>query len=545
MATQLEQIKHVQGMPFRVTVDGFAFLRPDRSRSGRHLCILTHFHSDHTAGLTKCFQGELLCTQITADLVVNVIGVDARYVHPLELRRTYEFDGLEITALDAFHCPGAAIFLLSNKLTGYTVLHTGDFRAAPHLQQDELLLAHRLDTIFLDTTYCSPRYAFADQAEVLAMVEQITKRELEEEPDTCFVVGTYQIGKEKCAGCLLCMRAVWGGDCAADWKLFCRVVKTVVQAAGSKCFVTAPKERLLRLCQMWDDDIFTTQKEEGVRVFIRSLMDTMPNGSPSIAAPEPEESRFKRVVLFRPTGWTLKKDAAAQYKPWIEGNKRQYAVPYSEHSSFDELVAFVRAMKPRCGDLHVLWSPCLFCFVIEYSCASFCYRRIIPTVNAVSDQRTENMLKHFLPFMDLSSDKKRLDSYFATPRPSKVARLESETVTVTEVDEVDEVAEVAQEDAQETAVSSHVVELEQTIETVETTEEVVDLESVDIEEQKRIWEQIRVRVEYSTAATTTTKGFVEEAAVSSQSSCSAAHTPNLPKRQSSLKAFFVDRKSSS
>ena len=76
-------------------------------------------------------------------------------------------------------------------------MHTGDFRAALQLQTDELLLAQRIDTIYLDTTYCAPKYTFAEQSEVLDMVAEITKRELEEEPTTCFVVGTYQIGKEK------------------------------------------------------------------------------------------------------------------------------------------------------------------------------------------------------------------------------------------------------------------------------------------------------------------------------------------------------------
>ena len=39
-------------------------------------------------------------------------------------------------------------------------------------------------------------------------------------------------------------------------------------------------------------------------------------------------------------------------RPWVEngGATRCYSVPYSEHSSFDELVAFVEARAPRAGD---------------------------------------------------------------------------------------------------------------------------------------------------------------------------------------------------
>lgn len=42
-------------------------------------------------------------------------------------------------------------------------------------------------------------------------------------------------------------------------------------------------------------------------------------------------------------------------------------------------------------------------------------RKIIPTVNASSGPAVEKLLKHFLEFMDLSQDRKRLDSYFCKP----------------------------------------------------------------------------------------------------------------------------------
>lgn len=42
-------------------------------------------------------------------------------------------------------------------------------------------------------------------------------------------------------------------------------------------------------------------------------------------------------------------------------------------------------------------------------------RKIIPTVNASSGAAVEKLLKHFLEFMDLSQDRKRLDSYFCKP----------------------------------------------------------------------------------------------------------------------------------
>lgn len=34
-------------------------------------------------------------------------------------------------------------------------------------------------------------------------------------------------------------------------------------------------------------------------------------------------------------------------KPWIDGNARVYSLPYSEHSSFNQLKDFVRAVRPK------------------------------------------------------------------------------------------------------------------------------------------------------------------------------------------------------
>lgn len=34
-------------------------------------------------------------------------------------------------------------------------------------------------------------------------------------------------------------------------------------------------------------------------------------------------------------------------KPWVDGNARVYSLPYSEHSSFNQLKDFVRAVRPR------------------------------------------------------------------------------------------------------------------------------------------------------------------------------------------------------
>jgi DNA cross-link repair 1A protein len=79
------------------------------------------------------------------------------YIYPLELDTNYVIEGVTVTLLEANHCPGAALihFQLSD---GKTYLHTGDFRASKSMQLHPLLQRGRVNLVYLDTTYCNPKY---------------------------------------------------------------------------------------------------------------------------------------------------------------------------------------------------------------------------------------------------------------------------------------------------------------------------------------------------------------------------------------------------
>ncbi|GLC45044.1 hypothetical protein PLESTM_001680700 [Pleodorina starrii] len=105
MASQVENIKWVPGTDF--LVDGFAFKSPRCSHY-----FLTHFHSDHTVGLNKSFDGGIIyCSHITARLLVHDMGLKPKLVKPLSVGRSVVISGVRVTPLDANHCPGAVMFL--------------------------------------------------------------------------------------------------------------------------------------------------------------------------------------------------------------------------------------------------------------------------------------------------------------------------------------------------------------------------------------------------------------------------------------------------
>ncbi|CAN9509253.1 unnamed protein product [Ophioblennius macclurei] len=306
--------KKIPGTKF--TIDAFRYGEIE----GITAYFLTHFHSDHYGGLTKNATFPIYCNRITGNLVKSKLKVAEQYVNILPMNTEVTVDGVKVILLDANHCPGAAMLLFFLP-DGQTVLHTGDFRADPSMETYPELLSCRVQTLYLDTTYCSPEYTFPKQQEAINFAANSAFELVTLNPRTLVVCGSYSVGKEK-------------------------VFLALAEVLGSK--VCLSRDKFNTMCCLESDQIRerVTTDWKAARVHVLPMMQLTFN---KLQAHLARFSRqYDQLVAFKPTGWTFSQqvDSVEDIKPQISGNISIYGIPYSEHSSFLELKRFVQWLKP-------------------------------------------------------------------------------------------------------------------------------------------------------------------------------------------------------
>lgn len=304
--------------------------------------FLSHFHADHYGGLGPSFdRGQIFCSQVTANLLITALGVSAACVRPLPMRQEVSLQTGEpgsapcyVTLIDANHCPGAVCFIFRLP-SGKTHLHTGDFRFDQE-HPDHYQLTQRstpFDSVYLDTTYCDRRYDFPAQRLVVHEAIQFMKSFLPD-PRTLFVVGAYTIGKE-------------------------RIFLKAAQEFQFRVLCSASKYKILScLCLPPEELALITKDEESARIHVVPIGTINLKGMEKYLRSRP---RWKRVVALKPTGWTFAPLGAEDPAKAPCGNNIAVksktlpgglqvvtgSLPYSEHSSFGELRAFVSSVKSR------------------------------------------------------------------------------------------------------------------------------------------------------------------------------------------------------
>uniref|UniRef100_A0A2Z5TTX0 DNA cross-link repair 1A protein n=1 Tax=Reticulitermes speratus TaxID=60591 RepID=A0A2Z5TTX0_9NEOP len=312
--------------------------------------FLSHFHSDHYGGLSRSFSKPIYCSKITAALVKMKLLVDEKHLHVLDTDVPQKINGVLVTALEANHCPGSVMFLFQLQ-DGRNHLHVGDFRADPKMESYPCFWNLTIDKLFLDTTYCEPRYTFPVQSETVQRVVELAVEHNRRAPSTLFVCGTYTLGKEN-------------------------VFLGIVEALNCKLWANDGKRKVL---ECLDNQIINerlTNRQWAAQVHVCRMSDL--NISFLQSYLKHHEGIYTHIVAFIPTGWEMSRKSKTLdiVNTVSRGNITIYGVPYSEHSSFTELRRFVQFLRP-----------------IE----------IIPTVNAADPTKRNAMTEYFKRWLSEAS----------------------------------------------------------------------------------------------------------------------------------------------
>eukprot|EP00775_Hariotina_reticulata_P004079 gene4079-4326_t len=377
--------KCVPGTSF--TVDGFRCQQPWVTAYW-----LTHAHSDHYSGITENWAaGPIYCSPITAALVQQITGVHRQFLHPLELNKPHKVQGAEVTLVDANHCPGA-VLLLFRLPDGRRLIHTGDMRYCQAMKGNQHLEAFRgADAVYLDTTYCSPKYTFPAQDAAVEFVASCIHQLLQEDDAAASVKPAADIAAEQDAPGLLE-----------------RLLLATAQRTGRRLLVSPRKLRLLRCQGLTQEQLeasFTLDPAESPIQVVSwgHLGDAWPYFRPNFTNMEEarQQAGAQEVVGFVPTGWLweMKKmkaaaaDGSYSFPFRTKGACTVHLVPYSEHSSFSELREFIGWLRPK---------------------------QVVPTVGAsdsgsAGDKARVSMLQHFRVLEALSS--KGMEGQLGDPGP--------------------------------------------------------------------------------------------------------------------------------
>ncbi|XP_036961004.1 5' exonuclease Apollo isoform X2 [Acanthopagrus latus] len=261
-------------------------------------------HSDHTVGLTSTWSNRpIYCSPTTATLLKLKLQVKEQWIHPLELGDPYLLplddigkEGLTVTLIDANHCPGAVMFLFEAYFG--SILYTGDFRYIPSMLREPCLRTNTtIDVLYLDNTNCDPNRILPSRQKATQQIKEIIRSH----PNHNVVIGLYKLGKES----LL-----------------------LELAMEFKTWIEVSFERMQTLRALELPDVFTTDPGAGrIRVVEQSAI---------CSTAVHQWNRDQPTLAILPTS-----------RPLVSFHPSVHVVPYSDHSSYQELEDFVSALKPN------------------------------------------------------------------------------------------------------------------------------------------------------------------------------------------------------
>ncbi|XP_070795953.1 5' exonuclease Apollo [Pituophis catenifer annectens] len=272
-----------------------------KARQAR-LFFLSHMHSDHTVGLSSTWNQPVYCSPVTGQILHLRLKVAKQWICPLEVGDSHVValddigrETMTVTLIDANHCPGSVMFLFE----GYfgVILYTGDFRYTPNMQQDPVLRNSKLiNFLYLDNTNCRPEIILPSQEQAIEQIKKLIRDHLDHQVK----IGTYSLGKES-------------------------LLVELAQEFHTWIVVSPQKLELMQLLEI--ENVFTSEEGAGwihAVDFSEICKETMTNWN-----------RNHPTIAILPTS-----------RPVKIRHPNMHVVPYSDHSSFQELLEFVAWLKP-------------------------------------------------------------------------------------------------------------------------------------------------------------------------------------------------------
>ncbi|XP_048741970.2 5' exonuclease Apollo-like [Ostrea edulis] len=274
------------------------------------LFFLTHLHGDHTVGLTSSWQHKIYCSEITGKLLEERYEVTPSLICPLETGCSHvmyvdsdQVEQMSVTVIDAHHCPGSVMYLFE----GYfgKILYTGDFRFDSNMKNDPLMLnLSNTDIVYLDNTYNSPRCVFPSREESQQQVLEI----IGSHPGFNIKIGLRNLGKED--------------------------LLVVIAQVLQEWIKVSPI--FLKVAELLDlPDVFITGETD-------ARIEVVPFYSISNKNIERWNNQHPTIAILPTSLYT-----GLEMSPFCN-QENVFIVPYSDHSSFNELIDFVKLIKPSC-----------------------------------------------------------------------------------------------------------------------------------------------------------------------------------------------------
>ncbi|KAG9444197.1 hypothetical protein H6P81_015537 [Aristolochia fimbriata] len=305
--------------------------------------FLTHLHADHTQGLSRRWKkGPLFCSPITRKLFPATFpGFDLSLLRVLEIGSTSSIRLVsetsrkeilvEVTTIDANHCPGAVMYLFQGEFGSF--LFTGDFRWDAESQRGQqgkdvlmnALNGRKLDFLYIDNTYCNPSFCFPPRAIAAKQVVDI----IASHPLHDIIISISNLGKED-------------------------LLVHVAHALNIKIWVWP--ERLQTMHLLGYGDIFT--KDTGltrVRAVPRynCTIDTLvtlntvkgptigiiPSGLPWGICSKNKQKQGQRICIDK-SQLADNSSSARMLHQYL------YCISYSDHSCFNEIQELITILRP-------------------------------------------------------------------------------------------------------------------------------------------------------------------------------------------------------